>query len=308
LRRPELLWVTELFFVRGSLVATEYGGAPAIQFNEMQSGSLNPELPLAGDVELIQNAAGIGLFHYGPRLWMLGNIVPLENLLEASSRDAEIERILQLYPTVQLSADEAFYRVRKQPGLPAEPLEYDSPPDSCLGSGRFDGPGAPVLYGSQDLEVCVHESRFAAGDELYAATSRLLRPLNLLDLSAILREDGVTEFESLDLAVLMLFLASAKAYDTTRALALAVKNAGYDGLIYPSYFSVLRTGSVPFETVYGLSLRSLEGTEDYERSKIIGNIALFGRPVADESVEVANINRLTIRKVSYELGFGPVTF
>jgi hypothetical protein len=118
----------------------------------------------------------------------------------------------------------------------------------------------------------------------------------------------VTEFESLDLAVLMLFLASAKAYDTTRALALAVKNAGYDGLIYPSYFSVLRTGSVPFETVYGLSLRSLEGTEDYERSKIIGNIALFGRPVADESVEVANINRLTIRKVSYELGFGPVTF
>lgn len=307
LRRPELFWLTDMFFVRGSFISTDFGGAPAIQFNDLQVGSLTPDDKLAKDVELIQTSAGIGLFHYGPRLWMLGSVSPLERLLAPKQRAAEIDRILELYPKIDLAPGERFFRVRKQAQRPSEPLEYDSPPDEHCGTGRLDSPGHPVLYGSQDLEVCVHESRFIAGDELYAATLMAQRSLRFLDLSAILQEK-TTEFESLDLAVLMLFLAGRQAYDSTRAIALAVKEAGFDGLIYPSYFSVLRTGSVPFETVYGMSLRRMEGAAEYERSKIIGNIALFGTPVADGLVEVVGTNRLVIRRVSYELGFGPVTF
>ncbi|GAA4717242.1 RES family NAD+ phosphorylase [Sphingomonas lutea] len=307
LRRPELLWLADMFFVRGSMLAVDFGGAPAIQFNEMQTGSLDPDPNLTKDVELIQKAAGIGLFHYGPRLWMLGHIEPLQRLLDPKHRGFEIARMLDLFPKVELAPGDIFFRVRKQPERPGDPLQYDSPPEGSYGKGRLDAPGYPIFYGSQDLDICVHESRFIAGDELYAASLSARRPLRLLDLSAILKEEG-TEFESLDLAVLMLFLGSSKSYETTRAIARATRDRGFDGMIYPSYFSVLRTGSVPFETVYGLSLRRLDSAHSYERSKIIENIALFGRPVANKVVDVAGINRLVIRKVSYDLGFGPVVF
>jgi hypothetical protein len=289
------------------LAALDFGGAPAIQLNEHQEGSLTPQPALGADVDLLQRTLGIGFFHYGPRLWMVGCIEPLEALQNPAQRDAVIERILADYPAVEFSITEELYRVRKAPANPDDAGEYDAPPDEMCGNGRLDSPGLPMLYGSQDLEICVHESRFAAGDELYVATLRPTRPLKLLDLSAILKEDG-TEFESLDLAVLMLFLAGAHAYEISRAIAGAAAARGFDGLIYPSYFSILRTGSIPFETVYGLSLRRIDTTADYERSKVIGNLALFGRPVSAGTVEVAGINRLVITQVAYGLTLGPVVY
>jgi len=63
------------------------------------------------------------------------------------------------------------------------------------------------LYGWPDLQVCVHECRAIAEDELFVATLAPTRTLTFLDLTEVLQEDGVTEFESLDLAIHMLFLA-----------------------------------------------------------------------------------------------------
>jgi hypothetical protein len=53
----------------------------------------------------------------------------------------------------------------------------------------------------------------------------------------------------------MLFLAGPHSYEITRLIAHGARAAGYDGVIYPSYFSLLRTGGMPFETDYGISLR-----------------------------------------------------
>ena len=69
------------------------------------------------------------------------------------------------------------------------------------------------------------------------------------------------------MAVHMLFLAGRHAYDITRHIAKAAKAAGFDGLVYPSYFSLLRIGAMPFETAYGLSQRRFEALRDYEQSK-----------------------------------------
>ncbi|MET3472051.1 hypothetical protein ABIC78_002579 [Novosphingobium sp. 1529] len=306
LTRDDLLWLSKNFFEKGSTAFTDYGGAPTIVFNETQKGSLNPDPPLAADVDLLQNVLHIGFFHYGPRLWMIGNIAPLEHLQAAAQRPAVIERILESYPTVWLT-DTEFYRVRKAPENPAEPNEYDAPPQRYLGNGRLDNADLPVLYGSQDAEICVHECRFMAGDELYIATLRPKRPLKLIDLSAILQED-CTEFESLDLGVLMLFLAQSHAYPISREIAQAVHARGFDGMIYPSYFSVLHTGGNPFDTVYGLSTRRFGQSRDFEKSKIIGNLAIFGRPVAEGLVAVVGVNRLIIDQVKYKMIFGPVTY
>src|SRR5690606_3398600 len=118
--------------------------------------------------------------------------------------------------------------------------------------------GFPVMYGSQDIDICIHECRASPEDDIYVATLKALRDLRLLDLTQVLEEDA-SEFESLDMAIHMLFLARSHSYDISRAIARAARDAGFDGVIFPSFFSLIRTGGHPFETAYGLSLRRIPG-------------------------------------------------
>lgn len=295
------------FFVWGSLYRVAYGAAPLIQFNQSQKTSVVFSSVLDQDVRLLENATGCGLFHYGPRLWMLGEIEPLKKLQQKRRRSSIIKQILKEYPTFIINSDHLFYRVRKEPKNPADIYEYDSPPDQFLGSGRLDSTDLPIMYCSEDLHTCIHECRFTAEDDLYVATLVPTKELKLLDLSFILDED-TTEFESLDLAVHMLFLAGKHSYGISQDLALSIFNKGFDGVIYPSYFSLLRTGSFPFETTYGISHRRISDLKNYESRKIIPNIALFGRPIREGIISVKCMNRIMITKVSYDYHFGPVEY
>jgi hypothetical protein len=175
------------------------------------------------------------------------------------------------------------------------------------------------MYGSQDLQVCLHECRVAIEDNVFFATLVPTRHLRLLDLTELLHEEHTpsrrsnrsiltrtTEFESLDMAVHMLFLAGEHSYDIAREIALAAQMAGYDGLVYPSYFSLLRTGGMPFETTYGISHRRVPQLRDREKSKIILNLALFGRPIKQGHVSVRCINKVILNRVEYDVYFGPV--
>jgi hypothetical protein len=164
------------------------------------------------------------------------------------------------------------------------------------------------MYGSQDLQVCIHECRVTAEDELYVASLAPTRDLKLLDLTHLLHEEHVTEFDSLDMAVHMLFLAGPHSYEIARVIALAARDFRYDGVIYPSYFSLLRTGGMPFETAYGISMRRFPQAARYERAKIIPNLGLFGRPVRERWVTARGINRIVLDRVEYGIRFGPVGF
>ena len=294
------------YFVWGSMWRARYGAAPLLQFNEHQKTSIELQPWLEQDVRLIERLLKVGFFHYGPRLWMLGEIELLKALQKSRTRQSIVDRILKEYPERSLSVDQSFYRVRVYPSAPGESSEYDSPPPKHSGRGRLDTKGQPILYGSPDLEVCIHECRVSAEDDVFVATLFPTKTLRLLDLSVLLKEDnGVTEFESLDLTVHMLFLAGRHSYLLTRAIAEAARAAGFDGLVYPSYFSLLRLGQMPFPTVYGISHRRIEQLHEHEQAKTIPNLALFGRPVAAGSVAVKCIDRLVISKVAYEYHFGP---
>ena len=294
------------YFVWGSMWRAKYGAAPLIQFNERQKTSINVQPWLEPDVRLIERLLGVGFFHYEPRLWMVGEIEPLEALQKSKTRQSIIERILREYPARILLPSESFYRVRVNPSTPEENAQYDSPPAGHAGRGRLDVQGQPVLYGSPDLEVCIHECRVAAEDDIFVATLNPIRKLRLLDLSVLLKEEeGVTEFESLDLTVHMLFLAGRHSYKLTRSIAEAARVAGFDGLVYPSYFSLLRFGQMPFQTTYGISHRQIRQLQEHEQAKTIPNLALFGRPVASGNVAVKCIDRLIINRVGYDYHFGP---
>lgn len=294
------------FFVWGSLRKCDFGAAPVIQFNRDQQTSISMSPWLLNDVKLFEEILGVGFFHYGPRLWMVGEIEPLKDLQDESRQPRIIEQILDEYPARNLETSRDLYRLRKAPNVPHAYSEYDSPPIGGSGHGRLDGDRVPALYASQDLDVCVHECRVTAEDDIYVATLRPSRTLQMLDLSILLKEDDVTEFESLDLALHMLFLAGERSYPITRNISSAAKQVGYDGIIYPSYFSLLRLGIMPFPTTYGLSHRIIPQYQEYEQSTAIPNAAIFGHPIAEGNMKVKCINRLVLSQVAYDFRFGPV--
>lgn len=290
------------FFVVGSILKPNYGAAPLIQFNKHQKTNVKFSTTLKNDVKLFERTLGIGFFHYGPRLWMIGEIGPLKDLQNEETRNSIIERIIKEYPETLLKKSDLFYRVRVDPCNPSNESEYDSPPKQ--GKGRLDSDDFPILYGSQDLEVCIHECKATVENELFVATIKPNKDLKLLDLTELIDED-CTEFESLDLTVQMLFLAGKHSYEISKQLSLEVKKSGFDGIIYPSFFSLVRTGRAPFPTVYGISTRKIPIYKEIEKSTTIQNIALFGRPVKEKKVNVVNINRLGLNRIIYEYQFGP---
>lgn len=298
------------FFVSGTTIRCDYGAAPVIQTNEYHYGKsdISPSVWLKKDIKLIEDAAQIGFFHYGPRLWMIGEVEPLKDLQNECKRDGIIERVIHEYPEKIVPIGTKFYRLRINPNKPSEPMEYDSPPIELSGRGRLDSSDLSVMYGSQDLDVCIHECRASVDDDIYVATLRTIKNLRLLDLTHVLEENS-TEFESLDMAIHMLFLAKSHSYEISRAIVKAAKIAGYDGVIYPSFFSLIRTGGHPFETSYGLSLRRYHPErEKYAQAYTIENLALFGFPLQSKLVEMVSINRLIITHVGYQGHFGPVEY
>lgn len=310
LTKEHVLSIAHRFFVSGTTIRFDYGAAPGVQFNEGHYGrsDISPSTWLQSDMKLLEDAGRIGFFHYGPRFWMFGEIEPLKALQEPATRLQIIERVLTEYPERKLAKNELFYRVRVSPLQPSVTSEYDSPPSHIVGKGRLDSVGFAVMYGSQDLDICIHECRATAEDDMYVATLQSVQDLRLLDLTAVLKEE-VTEFESLDLAVHMLFLAKSHSYEISRDIAVAARDAGFDGVIYPSYFSLLRTGGRPFETAYGLSLRRFHPQADnYAKAYTIPNFALFGRPIEERRVEVKCINRMILTQIGYLGHFGPVAY
>lgn len=44
---------------------------------------------------------------------------------------------------------------------------------------RLDSPGFPVMYGSQDIDLCIHECRATAEDDIYVATLKPQQDMRL---------------------------------------------------------------------------------------------------------------------------------
>lgn len=295
------------FFVRGTIERFNYGGFPLIQMNEERFGDSEIKVSpwLDNDVKLIEQAGQIGLFYYSPRFWMFGEIEPLKDLQTESEIAKISKRMLELYPRHLLSQDHPFYRIRLNPKSPHDFSEYDSPPKENAGRNRFNADGEPIMYASPDLELCIHECRASVEDELYMAKLVPKKQLKMLNLAAVIQEDKVDEFTSLDLAIHYLFLAGPHSYPICSKIAKFINDAGFDGIIYPSYFSYIRSGAIPFETILGMSIRRIPKMKDYAQSQIVPNVALFGWPIKEGKVLVHSIDKVVINSIKYSLSFGP---
>lgn len=276
----QLSEITREYFVNGSYYQSEFGGSSLLMFNEHQKTDVDFGKYLKSDVELIEKILGIGFFYYAPRLFNLGLIEQLENLKNSDSNEEVLKEIIGKFPTRILNKDDYFFRLRKNVSNPNDENQFDSPPLKYSGKGRLDSEDLNILYGSENIEICLHECRVSIIDELYLAKLVPLTDLKILDLSAEIKEDG-TEFESLALSLHHIFRAEEHSYEICRKIAKFAFSKGYDGIIFPSYFSKIKTESIP-------------------------NIALFNSPVNDGKVIVSSIDRIKIDKVDYSYTFGPL--
>ena len=308
--------LAQSFFVQGSLHRTEFGAAPLIAFNDKRPSDIGtcPGWP-SGDAALFEEVLKIGFFWYGPPEWQVGINENLAKLEQQDEREQVIARILEAYPPEILTEADKFYRLRKMSGDSyalgkfdsTDWGQFDSPPLAAKAgeAGRLDSPNLPVLYGSPDLQTCLHECRVTVEDALFLATLRPVRELKLLNLVSFPDEPLSHPCEDLDHAMVMLFLAGPHAYPISRAIACAARDEGYDGLVYPSFFGMLRNGVQPFESYFGLSNRTISELRPMESAKMIPNLAIFGRPIQEGMLTATCINRVILRKTTYSIHFGP---
>jgi len=92
LDQGRIRWIAHRFFVLGTLTRSHYGGSPRIEFNEQRKNEVEFTGALHADVELICKNAEVGFFQYGPALWRLGHIEPLEALQDEAQRDSVIRK------------------------------------------------------------------------------------------------------------------------------------------------------------------------------------------------------------------------
>jgi len=276
-----------LFFVSGSVPPGIGGSAPIYQYNEVQyPGKIDFATELDSDLQLLSEYLKIGLFHYGPPLWMIGatehyNILTIDNV-KGNLRKNIWKDILDRCETKIFSKDTQIYRIRTGEKMPpALPEHFDSPPAKFMQEGRFHTKDFPLFYGALDVETCLHETRITLQDYSMLAVFQPCNELKILNISENIDDSkATTPFERVDIFMKKLAYSGKNHYPLCQELAKEVKLAGYDGFISTSYF-----GQAHKEKLY--------------------NINLFGYPVKEGKIKLISTNRIFLKSLSYEYQYGP---
>lgn len=242
------------------------------------------------DWHLIQQLVGGNLGYSAPRLFYFGVTNHLDGPNGSLTKEMISDEILPRLRSRALGNTDVFFRIRLNidQSKRFDLVQFDSPPLRRRGFGRFDYSNAPVLYGSPSLKVCVHECRVTFGDDVYVATIRPTRQLNLIDFTGNFDQpQDVDPFDDLSWFFNGLLASSdSRAYRHCRRIVKMLRDeTGADGIIYNSFFT----------RVMG----------DDDQSPAI-NYALFGRPIAEGKIEVLSMNTLQLNTIKYDFNLGPI--
>ena len=149
-------------------------GTPSVQFNRHQRTSIDVAPWLESDLRLSRKASCESAFSTTVRACGCSgkDTGPLEALQDPLTR-AEINITCpQRIPGANTQHGRMFLSIaERSDALQQSFRSVRLRPGGLLGAGRFDTAELPVLYGSQDLEVCLHECRVTAEDEIYLRDS-----------------------------------------------------------------------------------------------------------------------------------------
>jgi hypothetical protein len=275
------------FFVSGSYITGTF--APVYQV-----GQLNPDPPtfdttLASDANLACNLTGLGIFHYGPPTWRVG-CGELQEEFEAGGelRYWAARDLVKAVECTVVPIGSPLFRIRVNPKRDesiSTSAAFDPPPPTVQREpGRLDDRDHPVLYVSDDIELCLHECRVTISDEIVVAKLSPVRELRILDLCAEIKWSGGTPYQDPNIFVSFIFRNRGNSLEYCRAISRAARDAGYDGIRYVSYYAQAKHHP-----------KSL-------------NLAIFGRPISMGLLRLASVNRVRISDMTYAFQFGPVLY
>lgn len=274
------------FFVDGSILAETL--APVYQVNASNPCPAALDPTVAADAALVRELVGLVVFDYGPPLWQLGYTDHYHDVVEGDPQSAA-RALVRKAEAITVATGTPLHRIRRNLEMDptvTDPATFDPPPDGVARQpGRWDDLASPVLYVSDDLELCLHECRVTLSDEIVLATLAPTRDLTLLDVSGGFGVDGPTRFQ--DGGLFADFMPRSRREEwlsICRAVAGAACEAGYDGVRYTSYYS-FAIAEVP-----GL------------------NLALFGRPLRAGLLELRSVNRVRLTTMTYGFALGPALY
>ncbi len=250
---------------------------------------------LKEDLRKIAELFNFSVILKSPRMFLVGEFNFCNPYYDCMS--AEIfEKIHSGLNCTWLCPGDHLYRVRKNLNLSNELDEKHFDSISIhdrqmkrLALGRFDLPNVETLYLASNMDICVHESRSIAGDDILLGTLSVKNRMKLLDLTSSPNDlDHQNPFESVKLLISGL-MNTRECYAFLRGISEFAFMYGYDGIKYGSFFNQL-----------------LENDEYVSEPNNDFNVVLFGKPIADGHLEIASINRINLRKVSYRYSVGPL--
>ena len=275
------------FFISGSYITGTF--APVYQVNESNSSPANFDATLSADAHLASALTGLVIFDYGPPTWRVG-CGELSDEFEAGGalRYWAAMDLIKAAESFVVPTEALLFRVRRNPENDetiSTPAAFDPPPSSIPREfGRLDEEDHPVLYVSDDIELCLHECRVSISDEIVVATLIPTRELRIIDLCTRIKWRGGTPFEDPNIYVEYLFRNRGSALEHCRALARAARDAGYDGIRYVSYYAQAK---------------------HHQKSL---NLAIFGHPLSRGLLRLQSLNRVRISDMNYAFRMGPVLY
>jgi hypothetical protein len=248
---------------------------------------LRPEAQ--ADWSLIQSKISGRLFYRSPRLFYLG-ITNHFGLYQSLPKDVVCNDIVPKLRFSAIDPNAVFYRVRLNltDENKFDDEQYDAPPKPRRRAfGRFDNPKLSLLYGSPNLQVCIHECRVTLADDIFVATLRPTRSLRLIDLSGNYDQpEGISPFDDLSWFFRGLMNTSLPhVYRYCRRIAQTIRDeTDAHGFIYNSYYTNV-AGDTGGDTI---------------------NYALFGRPISEGKLRVVSVNTIRLNRITYNYHLGPL--
>lgn len=275
------------FFVSGSYITGTF--ASVYQVNELATCDATFDATLASDAKLACALGGLGVFYNAPHTWRVGEGV-LKDEFEAGGelRYWAARDLVKAGKGTVIPIDTMLFRVRVNPKRDesiATPAAFDPPPPELRRElGRLDDRDHPVLYVSDDIELCLHECRVTISDEIVVATLSPTRELRILDLCADIEWSGGTPFEDPNIFLSYIFRNRGNSLEHCRVISIAARDAGYDGIRYVSYYAQAK---------------------HHPQSQ---NLAIFGNAISGGLLRLGSVNRVRISDMTYAFRLGPVLY
>ena len=137
------------------------------------------------DWSLIRDAIGGRLYYMSPRLFRLG-ITNHFGMYQSLPKDVVRDRIVSKLSLTEIGPSTTLYRIRLNLDNESkfDEGQFDAPPKPRRrGLGRFDNGKLPLLYGSPNLQVCIHECRVTLADDIFVASLTPTKKLSVIDLT-----------------------------------------------------------------------------------------------------------------------------